>query len=495
MQYVSALLVWGMFHVVAFAAYANDDIDNFIQEVQTVTYDCPDASYAEKVQQYLDSNNLSQEQRFALTVSKTHMMICQGQSAQAQALLYELTAQPSADKDAYAYASAIYQIGFTYDFREDPKRCEYYEQAKSLSADKHSDVFLSASLGVITNCMPDTEVAERLGMMFSILELYASTSDYGALAHIHNNIGLVYGSLQQHVLAAEQYLKAHEMGLKVYTGSNQLTILISAITSLFASAQFDKAYDAILEFEEINKGVATPLTNYYYYHALAGYYYRTENIDEMKRVLPDLVDAAAKISSPFTQSMVNWYQVVPCVAEKDKACISDYLSEVNAKWPDRHPYFWSNTEYLKLRVQMHLVLEDVEQVKKAFQDYSNRVSERRERRQYSSSILSVANLYSKIHSLESQAIQAERIKRNILLSVIIIFIATITIVGVVLRKKQLARMAIDPDTGLLNSKTAISQIERVETPEQGKTIALAIFDLGNFREINRLVGATKGDKK
>ncbi|MFC3092783.1 GGDEF domain-containing protein [Alteromonas sediminis] len=481
------------FGLSAFSAKATEEIDNFIQQVQTVTYDCPDSGYLPQLEEYLDSAELTAQQRFALIASKTQIMICQGQASQAQKMLYELTAQDGIDKRSYAYASAIYQIGFTYDFKEDPKRCEYYENAKALSADKHSDVYLSASLGIITNCVAGIEVAERLGMMFSILERYSASQDYGALAHIHNNIGLVYGTLDQHVLAAEQYLKAHEMGLKVYTGSNQLTILISAITSLFASGQFDKAYDAILEFEAINQNVATPLTNYYYYHALTGYYYRTGKINEMKQVLPDLELAAQKISSPVTDAMLKWYQVVPCVAEGDKSCISDYLADVKAKWPEKHRYFWTNIQYLALEVEMYLVLEDVDKAKAAFEAYANSISERRQRRQYSSSILSVANLYSKIHSLESQAIQAEQIKRNILISVIIVFIASITIVGFVLRKRQLARLAIDPDTGLLNAKTAIARIERLEAPDQGKSIALAIFDLGNFREINRLVGPTKGD--
>ncbi len=74
------------------------------------------------------------------------------------------------DKQSYFYASAIYQIGFTYDLKEQPQRCEYYEQAQSLATERHSDIYLSATLGLITNCRMDLSVGERLGMMFNVLE-------------------------------------------------------------------------------------------------------------------------------------------------------------------------------------------------------------------------------------------------------------------------------------------------------------------------------------
>jgi diguanylate cyclase (GGDEF)-like protein len=54
-------------------------------------------------------------------------------------------------------------------------------------------------------------------------------------------------------------------------------------------------------------------------------------------------------------------------------------------------------------------------------------------------------------------------------------------------------MSLDPVTQVLNSKTALAQIARVENPSPNKINALAIFDLGNFREVNRQVGSTKSD--
>ena len=39
----------------------------------------------------------------------------------------------------------------------------------------------------------------------------------------------------------------------------------------------------------------------------------------------------------------------------------------------------------------------------------------------------------------------------------------------------------------------IEKVEKLSTPHSDKAHALAIFDLGNFREVNRLLGGTKGD--
>ena len=123
--------------------------------------------------------------------------------------------------------------------------------------------------------------------MFNVLERYSGVGSPGELAHIHNSIGLLYGSLGQHSLAAEQYLKAHEMGLQVYEGSNKLSILISAIVSLLSSGQTDEAYQRILEYGQLNSTIDTPLTNYHYQYALSFYYRKTRNYEQLAFTLAD----------------------------------------------------------------------------------------------------------------------------------------------------------------------------------------------------------------
>lgn len=469
-------------------------VDAFIEQVRTVTYDCPNPEDSARLEQYLTTDNLTQSQEFALLVEKSHFLICDGKASDAQRLLFDITRRDDIDNQSYFYASAIYQIGFTYDLKEQPQRCEYYEQAQALAAEKHSDIYLSATLGLITNCRMDLSVGERLGMMFNVLERYSKTNNYQALAHIHNTIGLIYGDLQQHVLAAEQYLKAHEMGLKVYTGSNRLTILISAISSLLASGQYERALQAIKEFGRINRDVGTPLTNYFYYHALTGYYYRTGDIANLKVELPALERAVKPLSNPVYKAMVKWYQAVPCVYEQDEKCVADYLQLLESEHPSVRRHLDSNLDYLKLMVEMQMVLRDWEQAEKAFDKYASRSSANNKHSQSSASILGVANLYSKIYSLESEIERTRRIKRIIVGVSIAAFLLLTLIITYYLRKKHQAKLAIDPTTGLLNSDIAMSRIQRVHAPEEGKTNALALLDLSNFRELNMTVGLAKGNE-
>ncbi len=475
------------------SSYANENIDAFIERVKTVTYDCPNTDDFQQLEAYLASDSLSSAQRLALSVERSHFLICEGQVSEAQSLLFDVTAWPDIDKSSYFFASAIYQIGFTYDLREQPERCGYYEQAQALAEDKFSDVYLSATMGLITNCEADSDAGERLGKMFIVLEKYSATKDYQALAHIHNSIGLVYGGLQQHVLAAEQYLKAHEMGLKVYTGSNQLTILISAITSLFASGQYDRAYETIQEFERINQNVGTPLTNFFYAYALAGYYYRIEDIEKLKLNLPELKRTAEQTSNPVFHTLSNWLQTVPCVYEKDIQCLEDYLAQAEAEDSASMRFIGQNLEYQKFRVDIAIAMGDLQRAENTFADYAKNFRASAQKSQSSASILSVANLYSKVYELESEVEKAERLRRNTLVLSIILFLVLGSLTAYIIRKKHLARMAIDPATQLLNSEIAISRIEQTAAPDSGKTNALALLDLSNLRELTIAAGSAKSD--
>ena len=127
---------------------------------------------------------------------------------------------------------------------------------------------------------------------------------------------------------------------------------------------------------------------------------------------------------------------------------------------------------------MYIALQDLAKAKEAHDIYSKEVTKRREVTQDSALIIGAANLYTRIYDLESAIEQAEQQRKNTLYTAIIIFLLVSGITGYVLRRKHLARKAIDPVTLLLNANSAI---------------AIAIFDISNLREITRKMGSTKGD--
>ena len=483
---------------VAFASFtteASDAIDAFIEEVRTPSYDCPSQSLFPQLEKALLGESLSTQQRFALTVAKGQFLICRGKYEEAEKMLLKAIMQSNIDESSYAFASAIYQIGFSYDARENPARCKYYKQAQDLSSpERHSDIFTSASLGLISYCSDSSSPEVRLGKMFGVLKRYSNDGSPGELAHIHNSIGLLYGSLEQHALAAEQYLKAHEMGLQVYEGSNRVSIIISAIVSLLSSGQFDRAYQSILELGALNTEINTTLSNFLYQYALSIYYRKTQDYTSLAYTLPDLEEATANISSSLGEMLVSWHNTEICLQNSDLPCIREYLSEIKAMNANVIPkVFETNLDYLSFNVDMYIALGDLERAKAAHNIYSKEVTKRRELAQDSSLIIGAANLYTRIYDLESAIEQAEQRRKNTLYTAIIVFILISGIAGYVLHRKHQARKAIDPVTQLLNADSAISRINKLDAPKPGRAIAIAIFDVSNLRDITRKLGSTKGD--
>ena len=401
-MYFKALLSALLFlSCVSMPSFANDEIDSIIASVRAPSYDCPDASLLPTLQEALQRPSISTHQRFSLAVAKGQFLICQGKFAEAETLLQHEIQQKGVDKNSYAYASAIYQIGFIYDVREHPARCDYYSDAQKLSSpEKHSDIFTSSSLGLITYCSQSSDVAERLGRMFSVLERYSDVGSPGELAHIHNSIGLLYGDLEQHALAAEQYLKAHEMGLQVYKGSNRLSILISAIVSLLASGQTDEAYQRILEYGALNSEINTPLTNYHYQYALSYYYRKTRDFNQLAYTLPDLEKAVSEVSSSLGQLMYQWHKAEVCLFNKDLPCVREYLDNLAESENYIPSSFRTNLDYLSFNLAMHIALGDLEKAKVANELFAAEVEKRRVKNQDSARILSAANLYNRIYDLE-----------------------------------------------------------------------------------------------
>lgn len=480
--------------LLSFSVSANQNVDAIITKVRAPSYDCPDPDLLPELEAALQLPALTSHQQFSLSVAKGQFLICNGKFQEALQMLQREIAPQDLDKTSYAYASAVYQIGFVYDVLEHPKRCDYYGEAQKISSPElHSDIYTSASLGLITYCSQSADVAERLGKMFSVLERYSDVGSPGELAHIHNSIGLIYGDLEQHALAAEQYLKAHEMGLAVYEGSNKLSILISAIVSLLASGQTEEAYQRILEYGALNSEIDTPLTNFHYYYALSYYYKKTKNFNQLEYSLPDFKQAIASVSSSFGNLVYQWHKAEVCLHNNDLACLNDYIESVGKGEHFVPVNFRTNMDYLSFNLGMYIALGDLENAKIANELFSAEVEKRRVKSQDSARILSAANLYNRIHDLEVEIESAERLRRNTLYAAIAIFVLIGGISAYVLRKKHLANKAIDPVTQLFNAQTAISRINKLDAPKKNRVIAIAIFDISNLREITARLGSTKSD--
>ena len=471
----------------------SSDIDAFINSQTTPTYDCPPAEDSAKVDEMLDSSDLSVAQTLSLKSMQTHGLICNGDNDLAEEKLIDILDDYTALSDSRAYASAIYQLGFVYDLKANPLECEYYQQAQALARDRYIDVHLSASLAMITECDSESDEGVRLGKLFTLLEHYADRGDPGALAHIHNNIGLLFGAMGQHVLAAEQYMKAHRIGLEIYTGSNQLSILISAITSHMASGNFEEAKLAIDEFRDINQNVNTPLTNFWLLFAEAGYYYRTAQYDALRSRISAWDDMKDDINSVTYDNLFRWYASVLCLADGDRACLEQFLIDEENTSAGYKRYVGGNKDYLKFITDVQFFLGDIDKAQAAYTQFANRLFEDKRNDQASGRVLGIANLYSEINNLETRLEKSRQLRNRLVLIGSLAFIMLIIGASYLLYQRKVARESIDPVTQLLNNKTALNRIERVAIPSEGKINALAIFDLGNFREVNRLVGSTKAD--
>lgn len=468
-------------------------IDAFILQGYTPTYDCPTQQTVEQVELYLQSDDLTTQQSHALTSMQTHGQICAGKNDIAEQKLITLINEADIDKTSFYYASSIYQLGFIHDVKGGSQHCEYYQTAQTLGTDAYPDVSLSASLGLITECSGKVDEGVRLGKLFTLLEQYSETDNPGAVAHIHNNIGLLFAKLGQNVLAAEQYLKAHEIGLDIYTGSNKLTILISAITAFTASDDFVRAKDAIDEFRRINADINTPLTNFFQLWAEAGYYYGTEQYDELRQSLQAWEAMKSDINSETYENLFDWYAASLCLVEQDKECLRQFLIDEEQTSASYRSLVAGSKDYLRFKTEVHLTVGNLPEAKEAFTRFADSLFKTLSAHQSSSRIIGVANLHSQINSLENRLAQEQKNKNRLLTIGLILVLTVLFASALYLRRYLHTQSAIDSVTQLLNNRTALRRIEKIDSPSHGKTNALAIFDLGNFKEVNRLVGSTKAD--
>jgi len=474
-------------------AQSQSEIDAFIQQSEVKPYDCPEQTSIDQVTQYLTLPDLTKIQRVELQTMHTHAQICAGNYEQAKQTLLNILSDPPTNPTPKYYVYATYQLGFIYDIQENPERCELYTRAQNLANGQFVDLHLSASLGLITMCNANNDEGVKLGKMYALLESYSKQNDAAALAHIHNNIGLLYAQLGQHVLAAEQFQKSYELGFDSYTGSNQLATLISVISSHMASGNFAKAAHTIEEFKRINRSVDTTLSNVWLHFAEAGYHYRTGNMNGLRDSLAKWRVYLDQMNSTMHEGLYRWYNAVLCFDGQDKACVLQFLKDEDAASDGYKAFINSNKDYLKFQVEIQLWLGDLEQAKVKFDTFAAVMFDKVVQQQASAKVLGVANLHAKISDLESSLVASQTNRMRTVWAIVMLSVVVLVVVIYLARRKYISSLAYDSVTGLLSSRSALNKIRRISAPSPGRTNALALFDLGNFREVNRQIGAANSD--
>jgi diguanylate cyclase (GGDEF)-like protein len=487
-------LLLGLFFMSYSQFVLAEKIDDFIQNIHVATYDCPDDQFMAQVNEYLNLRNVSSKQLIEIKVHKAHWLICVGKNDQAQNILENLLSDPLIDKLSESYASVHYQLGFIFDMQEKPEKCDYYSQSEQLAKGKFNDIHLSSQLGLITVCdQENQDIGVKLGRLFVLLQSYSDSDDLKSIAHIHNNIGLLYAFIGQRALAAEQYEKAYELGLNVYEEKNQLAPLISIITAYTGSGDYQKARLMIEELGKRNLKVNTPLTNSWYHYARSRQAYRTNDYESLRNSLRNW-DVFLKQISPQTMHILyEWYVAALCLHDEDRACVSDFLQKQNNTSLAMPASLSKHLHYTGFLVKAHLFLGDVEAAQHSFDNYASISLEKIKKQQTSARVLGVANLHNEIFGLEASLAEAKEQRLQIILLVIITILGLIGMAYLTLGRRYLHKLATDPLTGLSNEHSVLVQIKKVKTPIGIKVNALALFDVSNFTAINDEFGYNIGE--
>lgn len=471
-----------------------DEVDDFIQSIHVSTYDCPDDKFMHQVDDYLKRRNVSPEQLIKLKVHKAHWLICVGKNNQAQTMLNQLLSDPQMDKKSQSYASVFYQLGFIFDVQENPEKCEYYRQSEQLAKGKFDDIYLSSQLGLITVCDQDKQdIGIKLGRLFALLKSYSDGGDLKSIAHIHNNIGLLYSSIGQMALAAEQYEKTYELGLNVYEEKNQLAPLISVITSHTGSGDYESAKLVIEELGRRNLKVNTPLTNSWYHFALSRQAYRTNDYEALRKSLRSWDVFLKQISNQTMQRLHEWYSTALCLHDKDKECVQHFLQRQNDTSSAMPARLSKHMHYKAFLVKAHLFLGDVESATTSFDDYFTITLDKIKKQQSSARVLGVANLHNEIIGLEISLAEAQGQRLQVILLLLMTILGLTGLAYLTFGRRYLRNLATDPLTGLSNEHSVIAKIKKVKAPLDKKINALALFDLSNFTAINAKYGYKAGE--
>lgn len=478
-------------------AYAehSEEVEKFIIAAQAATYDCPKSDINSALDTYLASDEIIKGQQDRLRLIKSHSLICVGQYEQARDILNGLFNDNTIDKSSALYAGAVYQLGFILDVQENPQRCDYYAQAESLARVRYSDIYLSAQLGLITVCnQKTTDISVKLGKLYSLLEKFVELDDIAAVAHIHNNIGLLYGSIGQNELAAEQYLKSYYMGLEVYATNNQLATLISAISANIASGDVVAAKQNIEIFRRANLSVNTPLTNAWLHYAESRYYFRLEDYDHLRNSLLKLHFYLPKVSSDIIHRNAKLYGVALCIYDKDTQCVEGFLAEQEALSKPQHKKFLARRDYLWVMANAYFYTNNLESAEKIFDLYTRLANKQILDQQRSGRVLGVANLHSQITSLETELEQQAVQKYRSIVILSLGFILLLAGVYFLVVKRYIKSVSSDTLTGLFNERAVIGMMRRLPQAQNGRTNALALINISNVRDVQSKHGHIAGDR-
>ena len=487
-------LFFGLFWCVYSQCALANSVDDFIQDIYVPTYDCPDDKFILQVDEYLKLRSVLPEQVIKIKVYKAQWLICVGKIEQAQIMLENLLIDPVMDKNSQSFASVHYQLGYIFDVQEKPEKCNFYRQSEQLSKGKFGDVYLSSQLGLITVCDQDKQdVGIKLGRLFTLLESYSKGGDLKSLAHIHNNIGLLFSSMGQRALAAEQYQKSYELGLNVYEEKNQLAPLISIITAYTGSGDYENAKLMIEELGRRNLIVNTPLTNSWYHFAQSRHAYRTNDYESLRKSLRSWDVFLKQISHSTMHILYEWYVAALCLNDEDRSCVSNFLQKqnnVNLAMPAR---LSKHLHYNGFLVKAHLFLGNVKAAQQSFDSYTSISLNKIKKQQTSARVLGVANLHNEIIGLESSLVEVEEQRLQIIFLVLITILGLVGLGYLTLGRRYLRKIATDPLTGLLNEHSVIANIKKVKAPLDKKVNALALFDVSNFTAVNAQYGYNAGE--
>lgn len=477
---------------------SNDDtvslstVDDFIESSQTPTYDCPHQDVVDKTIAYSELDGLNTQQAFQLTTMRTHAMICRGKGVEARAILEPLLDDEQADRAARYYVAAVYQVGFTHDMQENPKRCDYYLLARDSSKDKHPDIHLSASLGYIIECLSG-EFERQVTDIYKLMQVVTEMQDSAALAHAHNRVALFYGGTSRYGLASKQYLLAYEAGKETYTDNNLQTILGSALVSLLAAQQHEKMPEVLEDYIALGKNGGTRRSKFVQYRIQAQFALETDNIDLFRQTMADWKALGEDRVDIVEIGFWRWYSAELCYLDGDLECLKDFVESEASQSETWKNYSNKNPEYLSLIARAQLVIGDTSNGLKSLERYTDRTNVIKKNILRNTNNMNIASLHQKIGNLQSEIDAQQKLKMRILIMAGTIAVGIIFALIWLLYRKHKQSQSIDSTTGLYNNSMVVEKLRNLAPPSSDRTNALAIFDIGNFTEMNLSLGADKGD--
>ncbi len=469
----------------------NLSLQDFIESAYTPTYDCPVPELLTQVEERLATPSLTVDEQLSLSSMKTHSLICGGRAGEAKPIVEEILANQNADRTSRYFLSAIFQNGFIFDMNENPERCRYYSLARDAAENNYNDVFLSASLGYLSECTKNINL--KLFSIFSLLESIGNLDDPAALAHAHNRVGAVYAKMGRRELAASQYYKGYEVAKSVYTTSNLLTLLNNAIINFINSNQLEKARESLNTFIELNKEVNTPYSNLQQSILLSSYNLKIKDFIELEKELETWGKTITPKTNEFQKRLFAKFEATMCVHNKDKACVEKFLAEEEKASESYIRFIKRDITYHELLVRASLLLKDYDAISKHFEEYLQKAQFNEDRNFESSNSIDLLQLHSDITNLESQLSEQEQFNIQLTIAFMAVLFIASGAAFFMWRRKQSLIHVIDTQTGLLNNRAIIERLNLLPEPSRNKTNALAIFDIKNFIAENAFIQSTQSD--